>query len=105
MSSKDHYESLLAARYSWMRGAPEPIVEAELATLLRLGLVEAEGEQTAVDLGAGTGIHCRVLLRLAYRIVAVDNSPTILGTLADLPVTKVEADLATYDPEDARVVV
>lgn len=102
---RDHYQDLLGARYSWMLGPIEERVAAELAALRRLGLPEATQGESAVDLGCGTGLHSRVLLRLGYAVRAVDNAPAVLAELEDLPLEAIEADICGFDVGEARVVL
>jgi SAM-dependent methyltransferase len=91
---RDHYEGLLAARYTWMLGDLEARARAEVERLRAVG-VGGPGE--AVDLGCGSGLHSIALARLGLRVRAVDLSPTLLAELrarvGALPIDVVEADL------------
>ncbi len=103
-SAHDHYETLLADRYAWMLGDETQRIEGELHRLQELGVPPAQPQQTAVDLGCGTGHHSKALLKLGYQVTAVDQSPRLLAALADQPIRTVEADLTSVDVGDARVV-
>ena len=109
MSVREHYESLLARRYTWMLGDLEARTEIERARLAALGLPRAG---RAIDLGCGSGLHALALARLGLAPVrAVDLSPTLLGELrsraSGLPIETLEADLLDAlraDPGDLAVV-
>jgi hypothetical protein len=95
----DHYESHLAPVYLWMSGGVEAALargDAEIAALLpRL----AAGT-TAVDLGAGFGMHAIPLGRRGCEVVAVDSSGLLLEELqrhaAGLPVRAVHDELLSF---------
>lgn len=91
-----HYEDLLAERYTWMFGDFAAKVDADQATLSRLGVVP-RGAARAVDLGCGSGFQSVALARLGFRVTAVDLSTALLAELAgrrgDLPIDLVEGDI------------
>lgn len=95
---REHYEALLAEHYTWSLGDFDEAVERESARLFRAGISPTRGE-TAIDLGAGSGVHSVALARLGYSVVAVDLSPTLLAELGQrkghLDIRPVEADLRT----------
>ncbi len=55
---------------------------------------------TAIDLGAGFGMHSIPLARCGYSVVAIDSSPKLLEVLQDhiesLPIQTVEDDLLAF---------
>jgi len=92
----DHYERLLAAHYSWMRGDFAAAVADQRALLERLGVAPGVGGR-ALDLGCGPGAQSIALADLGYAVTAVDTSPALLNELerrgGDRPITTVLADL------------
>ena len=108
----DHYEQLLADRYSWMFGDFEARVERERAFLDAHGVravaagAGAGASPIAVDLGAGSGHQSVALARLGWRVVAVDFSAKLIAELrrraAGLDVEAVEDDLTQFGRHLAR---
>lgn len=95
----EHYESLLAPVYLWMAGGLEAAVargEAEIDAICQ----HPSNGLSAVDLGAGFGMHSIPLARRGYSVVAIDTSPLLLEVLRDhvatLPVRAVEDDLLAF---------
>lgn len=95
----DHYKTHLAPVYLWMAGGfdaavsrGETEIEATLPNLSR-GI-------TAVDLGAGFGMHTIPLARRGCSVIAIDTSFTLLEELRRhteaLPVRAVEDDLLSF---------
>ena len=97
-----HYASLLAPVYLWMVGGMAAALErgrAEVEPLSTPGVAAP----TAIDLGAGFGMHAIPLAQMGYAVTAIDSSPLLLSTLADhapgLAIQTVQGDLiefATY---------
>jgi SAM-dependent methyltransferase len=95
----DHYKTHLAPVYLWMAGGFDAAVsrgEAEIeATLQNLS-----SEITAVDLGAGFGMHAIPLARRGCSVIAVDSSSILLAELRGhaqaLPIRAVEDDLLAF---------
>ena len=95
----EHYKTHLAPVYLWMAGGFDAAVsrgEAEIETIfpsLATGI-------TAVDLGAGFGMHTIPLARRGCSVVAVDTSSILLdelrGHAEDLPVRAVEDDFLSF---------
>lgn len=60
-------------------------------------LLESAPERSALDLGCGTGEHCRFLAELGFRVVGIDRSPSMLAQAAKSPAPPnlrfIEADL------------
>lgn len=103
-TSKRHYEELLASRYSWMLGDVAERADSELVLLRSLGMPEAKPGQLAIDLGCGSGLHCRVLQALGYRVLGVDQNRELLAEAHALSVEVVEADIVGFAVDDASVV-
>ncbi len=95
-SVKDHYDTILAANYSWMVGDFDSKVEEQRALLEDLGL-EATGGTVAVDLGCGPGSQSFALTALGYEVVSIDSSQTLLAELNERskgqPIRAVEANI------------
>src|SRR5271165_3498209 len=95
----DHYEAHLAPVYLWMSGGVDAAFargDAEIAALLPHF---ARGT-TAVDLGAGFGMHAIPLGRRGFSVIAVDTSALLLEELrrhaAGLPVSTVPDNLLSF---------
>ncbi|MBX9884332.1 MAG: hypothetical protein K2X68_05095, partial [Novosphingobium sp.] len=97
---KQHYEALLAGRYTWMAGTSFGESVAEQETLLR-GLI-AGPVGRCLDLGSGSGYQSLALARLgASEVHALETSAALLGELegyaAGLPITTHLADIRGFD--------
>lgn len=95
----DHYKAHLAPVYLWMAGGFDAAVsrgEAEIAVVLP----NLASGVTAVDLGAGFGMHTIPLARRGCAVLAVDTSSILLEELRGhsqaLPVRAVEDDLLSF---------
>lgn len=93
-----HYESLLAAHYTWMFGISFADKVAEQRALLEVLLGPGGPRRLALDLGAGPGFQSLALVTLGFgRVLAVDTSRALLDELAThgagQSVEPVEADL------------
>jgi SAM-dependent methyltransferase len=77
-----HYESLLAANYTWMTGVPFDEKVAEQKELLNRLLGGSGFSGLAIDLGSGPGFQSIALADLGYApVLAVDTSKTLLDEL------------------------
>jgi SAM-dependent methyltransferase len=98
-STLDHYQSHLGPVYSWMVGDLEAAFADSTAELEALALPRLDAG-TAVDLGAGFGLHAIPLARRGYAVTAIDACELLLAELrarsATLPITCVNADLLTF---------
>ena len=99
LTVKEHYESHLAPIYAWAVGG----IDAALAR----GGIEVDAlwpdgghGKTAVDLGAGFGMHAVPLARRGWSVVALDTSATLLAELRrlsdSLPIRVLEDDLLAF---------
>ena len=80
-----HYESLLAANYTWMLGVPFDAKVAEQRDLL-VRVLGSQVDKTgpAVDLGSGPGYQAVALADLGFTpALALDTSRTLLNELED----------------------
>jgi SAM-dependent methyltransferase len=92
----DHYEELLGPVYSWMIGDVEAATARADAELDAIGL-PSHATGTAVDLGAGFGMHSLPLARRGYKVIAIDTYQPLLQELrsraGSLAIDTVNADL------------
>ncbi len=78
-NSKEHYEQLLAAHYSWIFGGLD--AQFKRNTTLFSEIFSAPHQGLVIDLGCGSGFQSLPLASMGYNIQAVDNSPTLLKEL------------------------
>lgn len=107
----EHYENHLAPVYLWMAGGFDAAVargESELDAVCP----QPSNGFTAVDLGAGFGMHAIPLARRGYSVTAVDSSPTLLNVLQEhtgtLPIRTVKDDLLAFQKHldaEARLIL
>lgn len=95
---KKHYDNLLAEVYSWMSGDIKERAEEAKKYFHSVGITDGAGK-TAVDLGAGYGIHTKALCEIGYNVTAVDFSSELLDELQkNVPAAKtVNADIEEYN--------
>jgi SAM-dependent methyltransferase len=98
-SVADHYKTHLAPIYVWMAGGLDAAIargDGEIDAVLP----NLPSGATAVDLGAGFGMHAIPLARRGCSVLAVDTSSLLLEELAGrahaLPVRPVEDDLLSF---------
>jgi 2-polyprenyl-3-methyl-5-hydroxy-6-metoxy-1,4-benzoquinol methylase len=95
----DHYLKHLGPVYTWMAGDLGAAIARGGLELDALSLT-ADGVATAVDLGAGFGMHAIPLARRGYSVVAIDSYEPLLRELAaqagSLAVRTVTADLRDF---------
>lgn len=98
-SVREHYDQLLGPVYSWMAGGVESALERGAGELDAIG-AEPLRTGTAVDLGAGFGMHAIPLARRGFEVLAIDSCATLLGELQDrggsLPIRAVRDDLRSF---------
>jgi SAM-dependent methyltransferase len=98
-SVQDHYKTHLAPVYAWMAGGLEAAI-ARGETEIDAVLPNLSTGCSAVDLGAGFGMHAIPLARRGCSVLAIDTSSLLLEQLdrqgAALPVTTVEDDLLSF---------
>jgi SAM-dependent methyltransferase len=98
-TASDHYDSHLGRIYSWMVGDVEAARARSAAELEAVGLpVKPHG--TALDLGAGIGLHALPLARLGFSVTAIDSCQQLLDELrarsGSLPIATVTADIIDF---------
>jgi 2-polyprenyl-3-methyl-5-hydroxy-6-metoxy-1,4-benzoquinol methylase len=95
----EHYSKLLGPVYTWMVGDIDAALSRTDRELDALSL-PSEGTGTAVDLGAGFGMHAIPLARRGFTVLAVDSYEPLLQELAvragSLPIRRVNADLLDF---------
>src|ERR1700722_13336395 len=95
----EHYQKLLGPVYCWMIGDVEAATARADAELEAVGL-PSDGAGTAIDLGAGFGMHSLPLARRGYEVIAIDNYQPLLADLisraGSLPIRTVVADLLDF---------
>jgi SAM-dependent methyltransferase len=98
-TTSDHYNSHLGRIYSWMVGDIEAALARSAAELDAIGL-PAVPNGTALDLGAGIGLHALPLARRGYSVTAVDSCQQLLDELRSrsgaLPIATVTADILAF---------
>jgi 2-polyprenyl-3-methyl-5-hydroxy-6-metoxy-1,4-benzoquinol methylase len=107
----DHYANHLGPVYTWMIGDIDAAFSRSDRELDALPLPSKAGG-TAVDLGAGFGLHAIPLARRGFRVVAIDSYDPLLQALAtragSLPIRVVNADLLAFrshTPEPVDVIL
>ena len=81
-SVEEHYESLLARHYTWMRGDYRSRV-AEYRDFFEGARILPRSGKKALDLGAGSGLQSAALAALGFEVLAVDTNEALLGELSD----------------------
>jgi SAM-dependent methyltransferase len=98
-TATDHYRELLAPIYQWMVGGADAACRLGAADLSALGIEPFSGA-SALDLGAGFGMHSIPLARLGYTVDAIDTSPLLISQLRQLAsglnIRAFEADLLDF---------
>jgi predicted TPR repeat methyltransferase len=98
MSMQSHYETHLGPIYAWMLGNLDAALKRAGAELDEMGLPTQRG--TALDLGAGLGLHSVALAKHGFQVTAIDSCRVLLDEFrpraAGLPINIIEADIATF---------
>src|SRR6266498_3040403 len=98
-SVQAHYCEHLGPVYDWSLGDFEQASARAEAQLLAAGLGPGGGA-LAVDLGCGSGRQSVPLLRLGYRVLAIDTCSVLLQALKararGLPLRAIEEDLRGF---------
>jgi 2-polyprenyl-3-methyl-5-hydroxy-6-metoxy-1,4-benzoquinol methylase len=96
---RDHYADHLGPVYTWMVGDIDVALSRSAVELDALQLPTKVGG-TAVDLGAGFGLHALPLARRGFSVVAMDACDSLLQELEarkeSLPIRAVNADLLAF---------
>src|SRR3981081_1070996 len=95
----EHYANHLGPVYTWMIGDIDAAFSRSDRELDVLPLQSKTGG-TAVDLGAGFGLHAIPLARRGFRVAAIDSYEPLLKELADrggsLPIRTIHANLLAF---------
>ncbi len=95
----EHYENLLADRYSWMCGGFDARVRTNLEFFSAKG-IDPRRSGIAVDLGAGSGFQSVALAQLGYKVLAADLSRKLLDELEKsrgiLPIITIHDDILNF---------
>ncbi len=98
-TASDHYDDHLGRIYAWMIGDIEAAMARSTAELDAMGLPVVR-PATAIDLGAGIGLHALPLARRGFSVTAVDGCQQLLDELrarcGSLPVATVTADIVEF---------
>jgi SAM-dependent methyltransferase len=98
-TTANHYEKHLGPIYPWMVGDLDAAFARSRLELDQLGLTAATNG-TAVDLGAGFGLHSVPLAERGYAVTAIDGCTSLVDDLrtrsGTLPVTIVVGDLTAF---------
>ncbi len=98
-SVQAHYCEHLGPVYDWSLGDFEQATARAQAQLVAAGLGSGGGA-LAIDLGCGSGRQSVPLLRLGYRVLAIDTCSILLDTLKararGLPLRALEEDLRRF---------
>ncbi|TGJ98304.1 methyltransferase domain-containing protein [Leptospira langatensis] len=93
-SPKEHYESFLAKRYSWMLGDLSEKEKEHLSLFQSFG-ISPKSNSIAWDLGAGSGIQSIPLENLGFDVLAADFSQDLLEEIATRhPSTRIQTKVA-----------
>jgi len=99
MNTKKHYENHLAEYYSWMFGSFEEKIE-ENEKFFQSHNIKPTDNDTAIDLGAGSGFQSIPLAKLGFKVIAVDFSKKLLDELnklkGTLNIKTVKADIMNF---------
>ena len=95
----DHYAQHLGPVYTWMAGGLQSALERGAGEIDALDLPPTAGA-TAVDLGAGFGMHAIPLARRGYTVVAIDSCAPLLDDLrrqsSGLNVEVIDGDMLAF---------
>ena len=81
-TAEDHYANHLGPIYSWMVGNIDAALARSESELHALSLPSATAGRvsagTAIDLGAGFGLHAIPLARRGFNVIAIDSNGPLL---------------------------
>ena len=87
----------------WMLGNREAALRRSSAELEEMGLpqaLSAPSQSTALDLGAGLGLHSVALAKRGFQVTAIDSCGMLLEDLRShatgLPIKIVDADILAF---------
>jgi 2-polyprenyl-3-methyl-5-hydroxy-6-metoxy-1,4-benzoquinol methylase len=98
-----HYATHLGPIYAWMMGNSEAALKRSSAELEEMGLpfpLASSQVSTALDLGAGLGLHSVALAKRGFKVTAIDSCRVLLDEIraraAGLPIAVIEADIREF---------
>jgi 2-polyprenyl-3-methyl-5-hydroxy-6-metoxy-1,4-benzoquinol methylase len=98
-TAAEHYDSHLGRIYAWMLGDLNAAAARCHAELADMELPPASGA-SALDLGAGIGLHAVALAKLGFAVHAIDGCQTVLDELRTrsegLPLVVLHGDLVRF---------
>ena len=98
-TAAEHYANHLGPIYRWMVGDIDAAFARSESELDALSLPSASAG-TAIDLGAGFGLHAIPLARRGFNVIAVDSNGPLLKELTmlagSLPIRALNADLLEF---------
>jgi len=98
-SAQEHYDAHLGPVYAWMVGDIDAAFARSSLELDALQLPRRVGA-TALDLGAGFGLHALPLAKRGYAVTAIDSCQALIDELVaraqDLPVKALRADIVAF---------
>jgi hypothetical protein len=98
-TTADHYEKHLGPVYTWMVGDLDAAFARARAELDELGLQSSAGG-SAIDLGAGFGLHSVPLAQRGYSVMAIDACKPLLDELqlrpTSPPIKTIVGDLLAF---------
>lgn len=99
MTAADHYATHLAPIYSWMVGDRDAALVRSAAELNAVNLPD-KMKGTALDLGAGIGLHAIPLAQRGFAVTAIDSNQQLLCELQQrsesLVITAIVADILDF---------
>lgn len=98
-TASDHYDNHLGRVYSWMVGDIDAALARSAAELDAIGL-PARRPGTALDLGAGIGLHALPLAQRGFSVTAIDSCQQLLDQLrlrsGSLPIATIAGDIVGF---------
>jgi SAM-dependent methyltransferase len=98
-TAAEHYDSHLGRVYAWMLGDLQAAATRSKAELADMDLPEGAGA-SALDLGAGIGLHAVALAQLGFAVSAIDGCQSLLDELRaraqGLPIVALHGDLVQF---------
>jgi SAM-dependent methyltransferase len=111
MDARAHYETHLAAHYSWIYGGFD-VQRARNAEFFASRGIAPKSTGIAIDLGAGSGFQSVPLAEAGFQVIAVDFSAKLLGELREraggLAIQTIESDMldfASYSGKRPEIIV
>jgi 2-polyprenyl-3-methyl-5-hydroxy-6-metoxy-1,4-benzoquinol methylase len=97
-----HYATHLGPIYEWMVGDLDAALKRSSAELEEMGVPSDTGSPhgTALDLGAGLGLHSVALAKRGFEVTAIDSCRVLMDGFrtraAGLPITLIDADISAF---------